>query len=56
MDSKGSVTYRLVGGGATGQLRGLPSSHGGLEVVHAVVGPDRGIKGLLRKSNGQVQV
>lgn len=44
---RGSVTYRLVGGGAAGQLRGLPSSHGVLEVVEAVVGPDRDVVGIL---------
>lgn len=49
MDWRGSVTYRLVCGGTTGQLRRLPSSHRALEVVHAVVGPKGGIKGFLGK-------
>lgn len=35
MEGKGSVvqTYRLVCRGRSGQLRWLPSSHGGLEAV-----------------------
>lgn len=41
------VTYRLVGGGRCGQLRGLPSSYWVGEVV---VGSDLSIKLVLEKT------
>lgn len=46
MEGKGSViqTYRLVCRGRSGQLRWLPSSHGGLE---AVVGSNGSMKRFL---------
>lgn len=50
---EGLVTYRLVCGGRSGQLWGLPSSHGWLEVV---VGPNRGIKWFLQEVNSYVNV
>lgn len=50
MDVKGSVTYRLICGGTTGQLWGLPSSHGMWE---AVVGSNWSVKRFLEK-NGKV--
>lgn len=53
MDGRGGVTYRLICGGRSGQLRRLPSSHGVLEVV---VGSNGNIKLLLEENNSQVQV
>ena len=48
MDGRGGVTYGLICGGRSGQLRGLPSSHGVLEVV---VGSNGNIKLLLEENN-----
>lgn len=48
-DRKCSITYGLVGWGATGQLRRLRSSHGALEGTKAVVGADGGIIGVLEE-------
>lgn len=53
MDGRGSVTYRLVCGGRSGQLRGLPSSHGVLEAVVVSYGS---IKRFLEENHSQVQV
>lgn len=38
----GSDTYRLVGGGAARQLRGVPISHSRLEVVKGIICANRG--------------
>lgn len=52
MEGKGSVvqTYRLICRGRSGQLRWLPSSHGGLE---AVVGSNGCMKRFLGVSKKQ---
>ena len=53
MDVKGSGTYRLICGGRSGQLRGLPSSHGVTEVV---IGSNWRVKGFLERNKSQAQV
>lgn len=42
-----SFTYRLVGGGAAGQLGGLPPSPWWLEVAKAIISTNRTIEGIL---------
>lgn len=53
IDGWGEVTYRLVCGGRSGQLRRLPSSH---VVREAVVGSNGNVKRVLEENNSQEQV